>query len=139
MTAESAAENPRTPARAFTASDVTFLRRILDAVGIRYWIDGGWGVDALLREQTRAHEDLDIVVRDADVTRFRSSLATHGFREVEQKDARHWNFVLADTHGRKVDVHVVVMDAEGKGVYGPLQNGDIYPASALAGRGVIDG
>ena len=26
--------------------------------GINIWIDGGWGVDALLEEETRAHNDI---------------------------------------------------------------------------------
>ena len=30
--------------------------------GCRAWVHGGWGVDALLREQTRPHDDLDLVV-----------------------------------------------------------------------------
>jgi hypothetical protein len=29
------------------------------------WLDGGWGVDALVGEQTREHEDLNLIVRDA--------------------------------------------------------------------------
>ncbi len=30
--------------------------------GIEVWVDGGWGVDALLGEQTRSHDDLDLVI-----------------------------------------------------------------------------
>jgi lincosamide nucleotidyltransferase A/C/D/E len=29
------------------------------------WLDGGWGVDALLGAQTRAHDDLDVVMAAA--------------------------------------------------------------------------
>lgn len=28
-----------------------------DAGGIDYWVDGGWGIDALLGRQTREHRD----------------------------------------------------------------------------------
>ena len=44
----------------FTAKDVTDLYSTLESEGIKIWIDGGWAVDALLGEQTRTHEDLDI-------------------------------------------------------------------------------
>lgn len=32
----------------------------LDTHGVPFWVDGGWGVDALLGEQTRSHRDLDL-------------------------------------------------------------------------------
>ena len=41
--------------------------RILDALedkGVRYWLSGGWGVDALAGRQTRPHDDLDIAIDD---------------------------------------------------------------------------
>lgn len=33
---------------------------LLDDVGIRYWVEGGWGVDVLVGKQSRAHRDIDI-------------------------------------------------------------------------------
>ena len=30
------------------------------AVGCRFWLEGGWGVDALVGRQTRPHRDVDI-------------------------------------------------------------------------------
>jgi hypothetical protein len=32
----------------------------LDRAGVPVWLDGGWGVDALVGRQTRAHRDLDL-------------------------------------------------------------------------------
>ena len=34
---------------------------------IRVWLDGGWGVDALLGRETRPHHDVDIIVSVSDV------------------------------------------------------------------------
>jgi len=45
-----------------TADDVCGFLDLLDAQGIRIWLDGGWGVDACLGSQTRRHGDLDIVI-----------------------------------------------------------------------------
>jgi lincosamide nucleotidyltransferase A/C/D/E len=44
------------------------LLRLLDSASIDTWLDGGWGVDALLHEQTRPHKDMDVVVRVSDVS-----------------------------------------------------------------------
>ena len=38
------------------------LCRLLEQHRIRFWVMGGWGVDALLHRETRPHIDLDILV-----------------------------------------------------------------------------
>jgi lincosamide nucleotidyltransferase A/C/D/E len=122
-----------------TESDVAFLYQALESRGIKIWIDGGWGVDALLGRQSRPHADLDIVIEEKGLAALRSFLAAEGFRDAPQPDTRAWNFVLADANSRKIDVHVVVLDNDGNGIYGPKQNGQSYPASALQAHGVIAG
>jgi lincosamide nucleotidyltransferase A/C/D/E len=44
----------------------------------------------------------------------------------------------ADT-GHQIDFHVVVLAADGRGVYGPPENGQSYPAEALTGSGMVRG
>lgn len=44
------------------ASDVIMIINALAAAGVDAWLDGGWGVDALVGEQTRPHDDLDLVI-----------------------------------------------------------------------------
>ena len=44
------------------ATDVIKFYSDLEKSGITIWIDGGWGVDALLGKQTRLHADLDIAI-----------------------------------------------------------------------------
>jgi len=53
--------------------------------------------------------------------------------------ARDWNFVLGDAYGREIDVHVIVFDSQGNGIYGPKENGEMYPAASLTGTGLIEG
>jgi hypothetical protein len=72
--------------------------------GIDLWLDGGWGVDALLGEQTRLHDDLDIVLEHKHVPTLRHALAGLGFRDIRRDDTRPWNFVLGDGRGLEVDV-----------------------------------
>ena len=33
---------------------------LLEHLKIRYWVDGGWGIDVLIGKQTREHRDVDI-------------------------------------------------------------------------------
>jgi lincosamide nucleotidyltransferase A/C/D/E len=106
-------------------------------LGIVIWIDGGWGVDALLEQQTRPHEDLDIAVQEKDVAALRGMLA--GYSDVPRGDSSAWNFVLGDDRGRLIDFHVIVLDEHGNGIYGPKENGNMYPASSLTGIGRISG
>jgi lincosamide nucleotidyltransferase A/C/D/E len=121
------------------AQAVVALYRRLRVLGIPIWLDGGWGVDALLGEQTRPHDDLDIVVEERHLLRLRAALQEDGFTDVERDDTSAWNFVLGHDDGRQVDVHAIVFDATGNGIYGPAGNGLMYPAGSLSGAGTVDG
>jgi lincosamide nucleotidyltransferase A/C/D/E len=121
------------------AVDVVGLYTELEHLGITIWIEGGWGVDALLGEQTRPHQDLDITIQQKDVSKLRRLLQVRGFKEIKLEEARPWNFVLGDESGREIDVHVIVIDAVGNGIYGPAEKGETYPAASLTGSGLING
>jgi lincosamide nucleotidyltransferase A/C/D/E len=60
------------------ASAVLDLYNTLENLGVQVWVDGGWGVDALLEHQTRAHKDLDIAMQERDVPQFRQLLEGNG-------------------------------------------------------------
>src|SRR6266508_3220537 len=62
-----------------------------------------------------------------------------GCGPVPRDDTRAWNFVLGDDAGHEVDFHVIVLDEHGRGQYGPPENGESYPAEALAGTGTVEG
>jgi lincosamide nucleotidyltransferase A/C/D/E len=48
--------------------DVIEIADLLQTSGIEVWLDGGWGVDALLGEQTRPRKDVDSIRRRAHGT-----------------------------------------------------------------------
>ena len=128
------------PASAMTemaAIDVIDLYSKVSNLGVPVWIDGGWAVDALLGEQTRLHQDLDIVIQEKDLPALRRLLGEEGYEDVKRNDTTPWNFVLGDDKGHEVDVHAFVYDSDGNGVYGP--RGVTYPPAALSGTGTIDG
>jgi lincosamide nucleotidyltransferase A/C/D/E len=117
-----------------TSATVLKIVELLESKGIETWLDGGWGIDALLGEQTRIHRDLDIAVQHGDVPKLRQLLRARGYRAVPRDGTKDWNFVLADHQGHGVDVHSYSFDSEGKHVYGIA-----YPASSLTGVGSVNG
>jgi lincosamide nucleotidyltransferase A/C/D/E len=103
-----------------SANQVAALQRRLSDRGLDWCVVGGWGVDALLGEQTREHKDLDVLL---------PLVALHGTLELLQDEgfrlAHTWSesrplagsapllnepipsaFVLTDAEAREVDVHV---------------------------------
>lgn len=117
-----------------TASEVIEIAQLLDQNRIDVWIDGGWGADALLGAQTRAHSDLDIAIRRRDVDRLRALLEARGYSDAPRNDTRDCNFVLGDGLGHQVDVHIYEFDSAGNHVYGIA-----YPAESLTGTGSVNG
>ncbi|QKW24693.1 amino acid transporter [Kitasatospora sp. NA04385] len=88
-------------------SDVLDVLDLLDEAGVAAWVDGGWGVDALLGRTTRPHGDLDLVVLLDQLDAVREALAGAGFTEV----LRDWlptSLAVADGAGREIDLHPVV-------------------------------
>src|SRR4051794_3215170 len=98
--------------------EVLALYRLLADHHIEVWLDGGWGIDALIGEQTRPHSDLDIAVRHDDVEELRTIMKARGYEPVERDDTQPWMFVLGDTQGHEVDVHSFTFDRHGKNIYG---------------------
>ena len=122
-----------------TSIEVIDFYTKLASLGIEIWVDGGWGVDALLGEQTRPHKDLDIAIQQKDVQKLRELLEEQGYKEIKLEEAKPWNFVLGDDKGHEIDVHAIVFDDQGNGLYGPVERGVMYPAASLTGSGAIDG
>jgi lincosamide nucleotidyltransferase A/C/D/E len=137
VTGEFMAGRVQTPEMA--ADDVCRVLILLEDRGIRVWLDGGWAVDACLGSQTRRHSDLDIVIEERDVLMAVAALRERGYGPVPRDDTRAWNFVLGDDHRHQVDFHVIVLDEQGHGIYGPPENGESYPAAALTGTGAVNG
>jgi lincosamide nucleotidyltransferase A/C/D/E len=122
-------------------ADVLDLLYLADDLGIVLWIDGGWGVDAVLGRQTRRHDDLDILIERRHEPTFAAALRARGFMPVDRDDTRPWNYVLGDARGREVDFHVIESRPEGDWHYGPEggESEDVIPTDALMGSGEIAG
>jgi lincosamide nucleotidyltransferase A/C/D/E len=121
-----------------TAADVIAVVGCLDAAGVRCWLDGGWGIDALLERQTRPHDDLDLTMVAADADSALAALAPLGFAVMTE--TRPTGFVLRAPDDRRVDVHLVAFDATGDAVY-ILDDGTPwrYPHDSFDGVGRVAG
>lgn len=95
------------------AQEVLAILDLLDTAAVPVWLDGGWGVDALLGRQTRDHDDLDLVVALDKVGDVLRALAPLGFALVE--DRRPTRAVLRTPDAGQIDLHPVTFDASGTG------------------------
>jgi lincosamide nucleotidyltransferase A/C/D/E len=120
------------------ASDVISIVECLAEAGVRCWLDGGWGIDALLERQTRPHDDLDLTMVAADADAALAALAPLGFTIMT--DTRPTGFVLRAPDDRRVDVHLVTFDVAGDAVY-ILDDGTPwpYPRDSFDGVGRVGG
>ena len=142
------------------AEEVVALYTLLAGRGVRVWVDGGWGVDALLGEQTRPHKDFDALVPLEDLGTLADVLSDRGFTLKEIWGENRWvahpvrlpvigreelggsavatAFVVRNGAGHELDVHALTFDGRGAGF--PAWNAEVaFPPDAFAGRGVIAG
>jgi lincosamide nucleotidyltransferase A/C/D/E len=103
------------------------------------WLDGGWGVDALLGEETRPHDDVDLVVERMALPQVLETLGALGFQVAE--DHAPVRVVLRSPPGRQIDLHPVTFAEDGTGWQaGALPDGSDCPYPAWGfGEGSILG
>jgi lincosamide nucleotidyltransferase A/C/D/E len=123
------------------ASDVLLILDQLDRAGLVVWLDGGWGVDALVGRHSRPHQDLDLVIARHDCAAAQAALAGMEFQP-DLTAVPGWpaQLLLVDAGGRRVDLHLVVFDGHGNG-WQELGGGawGAYPAEGLTGVGMVGG
>jgi lincosamide nucleotidyltransferase A/C/D/E len=81
------------------------------SVGCRFWIEGGWGVDALVGQQTRPHRDVDIDIDGAFEGQVLAALGELGY--VVETDWRPNRVELVAPGRGWVDLHPLVIDDDG--------------------------
>lgn len=133
-----------------TAEDILQLYQSFQEHGIRVWLSGGWGMDALLGRQTRPHKDMDIFVLRDDITCLCALLEVSGYhlKELWSENCQTVDregveiataFVLADGAGREVDIHAILIDEQDN--ITPVWDaaGFIIRQQDLSGEGQING
>lgn len=97
----------------YTASKESFLMvlDILEKLNIRYWVEGGWGIDVLIGKQTREHRDIDIDF-DADFEALlMDRLLQIGYRITS--DCRPSRVELLHPEHGYIDIHPFVIEESG--------------------------
>ena len=119
------------------ATEVLRVLDALDAAEIGWGITGGWGIDALLRRETRTHGDVDLGIASEAVDAAIDALASVGYRlDVDERPAR---VVLQSSDGQ-VDLHPIIWDASGAGAQTGLEGETFdYPPGSLDAEGEIGG
>jgi lincosamide nucleotidyltransferase A/C/D/E len=120
-----------------SADSVIEVIEALDAAGVGAGITGGWGIDALLRRETRPHGDLDLGIGHETVAAAIEALEHLGYRvEDDQRPAR---VELAGPNGR-VDLHPIAWGADGVGRQTGFDGQTFdYPPGSLDAVGAIGG
>src|SRR5262249_33664713 len=128
-----------------SASDAIALCRLLGEHTIRYWVMGGWGVDALLHRETRPHKDLDLLITLSNLPRLWKLLQEHGFTLQYVWEENLWlemeperlptAFVVADEQQREIDAHVIDFGPDGA-IIQHYTNPWAFP-NTLTGQGSI--
>ena len=96
-----------------TAAAAVQVLELLERAQVQAWVDGGWGVDALLGRQTRPHGDLDLVIPAADVVAAHAALTGAGFTVT--RDLLPTAIAYVHQDGREVDLHPVRPTPDGGG------------------------
>ena len=120
-----------------TAAAVLEVVDALEAAGVDAGITGGWGIDALLRRETRPHGDVDLGIDTEDLDTAIDALERLGYAvAVDQRPAR---VELAAVNGR-VDLHPIAWNEDGGGWQTGLDGQMFeYPTRSLEAAGVIGG
>lgn len=120
------------------ADDVLFVLTLLRRAEADVWVGGGWGIDALLGEQTRDHRDLDLMHRQDQEGAVLAALSTAGFEET--LNWRPIRFVVTAPDGREIDLHPLVFRDDGSAEQASPepQHPFVYPSSCFV-TGTVQG
>ena len=111
---------------------------LLTDLNIRYWVEGGWGIDVLIGKQTREHQDVDI---DFDATHEKEllkKLSEIGYQiTIDQRPTRvelyHPNYGNIDIHPFEISESGSVKQANPEGGWFELAS-DWFTKSSYEGR-----
>jgi Aminoglycoside-2''''-adenylyltransferase. len=94
---------------------------LLDNMKIRYWIEGGWGVDILLGRQNREHRDIDVDF-DGEFT----DLLLNKLKEIGYDIVVDWSPSRIELYHTKlgyIDIHPFVIKEDGSAKQANPQGG----------------
>lgn len=121
-----------------SAGNLLKIRSELNDMGIDIWIDGGWGVDALLGRETRVHKDMDFIADKKFYGKIREFFFNKGYEVSDAEPDEEWHFIMEGPEGM-VDVMMLNFLEDGSATYAPSASVGAFPDFAFDGEGEIDG
>ncbi len=118
-----------------TVKDALEILIYAEAHGIPLQIGGGWSVDALLGEQTRPHNDIDLFLEKRYMPRYEELLKSRGFERVTVQAAPSFLVTFQDAKGRLIDLYLFEYGPESVYCIGDTT----FPSTAFSARGEIGG
>lgn len=115
--------------------DACEIIKLAEDAGIKVFLDGGWGVDALLERETRIHNDIDLFVDEQNYSHFIQIIKDNGFREIKMEYTTAAHRVWKDERNRIIDLHCFSYDETGNLIY----EGEHFPLNTFSGEGMIGG
>ena len=115
-----------------TCFDVCEILEMLSEASVKVFLDGGWGVDALIGRETRIHNDIDLFVEKKDYGKAISVITWKGYREVVMDYTTVSHTVWKDDNGRIIDLHCFEYVEDGI-----LYDGYTFPSETFSGKGKI--
>ena len=104
-----------------TKEDLMTIINLLENANIKYWIDGGWGVDILAGKQTRNHRDIDVDFDAQHTEELLKILLKYGY-EVDTD----WKPVRIELYSEKygyLDIHPFILNEDGTSKQADLEGG----------------
>lgn len=115
-----------------TYFDACEILEMLSEASVKVFLDGGWGVDALIGRETRIHNDIDLFVEKKDYCITISVITGKGYREVIMDYTTDSHTVWKDDNGRIIDLHSFEYVEDGI-----LYEGYTFPSDTFSGKGNI--
>lgn len=120
-----------------TLDDLKNVLDLIENTGIRYWLDGGWGVDVLAGEQTREHRDVDINFDSRYTEKMLQILKESGYETVTDQSP-----VRVELHHPQlgyIDIHPFVLNNDGTAKQADLEGGWYEFDADFFGNAIFNG
>lgn len=120
-----------------TLDDLKNVLDLIENTGIRYWLDGGWGVDVLAGEQTREHRDVDINFDSRYNDKLLQILKESGYEIVTDQSP-----VRVELHHPQlgyIDIHPFVLNNDGTAKQADLEGGWYEFDADFFGNAIFNG
>ncbi len=114
-------------------SDAVEIILLFRSKGIQIYLDGGWGVDALVGFESRCHNDIDIFIEKQDKECSIKLLKDTGYSETVMEYTTPEHTVWRDENARIIDFHIFSRNSEGDFVF----ESETFPKEVFTGIGRI--